>query len=126
MGQPADHPPDSVARGPPPLRIWLDVGTKEGRVANYQARLLRDTPMAKGWVLGGDLRYFEADNAPHSEWAWAERVGPMLRTPLPGPDGTRMRRMRRIGTDLTRGHPSRSVSSVFLTGGVLFAGTVQK
>jgi len=67
----------------PPLRIWLDVGTKEGRVANYQARLLRDTLMAKGWVLGGDLRYFEADNAPHSEWAWAERVGPMLRHLFP-------------------------------------------
>src|SRR6266404_255599 len=53
----------------PPLRIWLDIGTKEGRDAKEAedttngARLLRDTLIKKGWKLEKDLKYFEAEGA---------------------------------------------------------------
>ncbi len=68
----------------PRLRIWLDTGTREGRnpaesrkaLANVQ--MLRDALLQKGWKLGKDLRYFEAEGAEHSERAWAKRVGPLL------------------------------------------------
>jgi predicted alpha/beta superfamily hydrolase len=68
----------------PKLRIWLDTGTREGRSpAESQktltnVRVLRDTLVRKGWKLGKDLRYFEAEGAEHSELAWAKRVEPML------------------------------------------------
>src|SRR5262249_25056827 len=45
----------------PPLRIWLDIGTKEGRDAKEAqatvdgARLLRKTLIAKGWEEGKDF-----------------------------------------------------------------------
>ena len=68
----------------PKVRIWLDIGGKEGRDAKAAqdttngARLLRDTLIKKGWKLGKDLRYFEAAEAEHNERAWAARVGPIL------------------------------------------------
>jgi predicted alpha/beta superfamily hydrolase len=70
--------------GKPPPRIWLDIGTREGRdekdAQNVTdgARLLRDTLIKKGWKLGKNLAYLEAEGAEHNERAWAERVGPML------------------------------------------------
>jgi predicted alpha/beta superfamily hydrolase len=72
----------------PPLRIWLDIGTKEGNdpakiVADTRA--LRDALMGKGWVLGKDLAYTEAEGASHNEDAWAARVGPILRFLFPVP-----------------------------------------
>lgn len=68
----------------PNARIWLDIGTKEGRnpaeaeetVTN--ARLLESALIKKGWKLGADLKYLEAPEAEHNEAAWAARVGPML------------------------------------------------
>ncbi|HSP63999.1 MAG TPA: alpha/beta hydrolase-fold protein [Pyrinomonadaceae bacterium] len=71
-------------RSKPDERIWLDIGTKEGRddkealetVAN--ARLLESTLIKKGWKPGKDLKYFEAQGAEHNERAWAARVGPIL------------------------------------------------
>jgi predicted alpha/beta superfamily hydrolase len=63
----------------PGSRIWLDIGTKESTRSVPDARALRDGLIRKGWVLGEDLAYFEADGAAHSESAWAERVAPMLR-----------------------------------------------
>ena len=71
-------------RGKPAERIWLDIGTKEGRdekealetVTN--ARLLETSLIKKGWKPGKDLKYFEAQGAEHNERAWAARVGPML------------------------------------------------
>jgi predicted alpha/beta superfamily hydrolase len=71
-------------RSKPDERIWLDIGTKEGRdekealetVTN--ARLLESTLIKKGWKPGKDLKYFEAQGAEHNERAWAARVGPML------------------------------------------------
>ena len=60
-------------------RIWLDMGTGEGVRSVADARLLRDALVAKGWNLDRDLRYHEARGARHTESAWAQRVGPILR-----------------------------------------------
>ena len=68
----------------PHLRIWLDMGTKEGGnkaeadEATHNARLLRDALIANGWKEHSDLKYYEAEGAEHSERAWAQRVAPML------------------------------------------------
>jgi predicted alpha/beta superfamily hydrolase len=74
----------------PPLRIWLDIGTKEdGDAQEAQrtvdgARLLKETLIKKGWNLGKDLKYFEAQGAEHSERAWASRVERILEFLFPG------------------------------------------
>jgi predicted alpha/beta superfamily hydrolase len=66
------------------VRIWLDMGTKEGRNPEEaargvdDARLLRDTLLRKGWKVGRDFKYVEAENAEHNERAWAARVEPIL------------------------------------------------
>src|SRR6266404_63036 len=68
----------------PPVRIWLDIGTKEGSNAEEGqktvagARLLREMLVRKGWKLGSDLSYFEAEGAEHNERAWAARVESIL------------------------------------------------
>jgi predicted alpha/beta superfamily hydrolase len=68
----------------PALRIWLDIGTKEGRDATEAqttvngARLLKETLIKKGWKPGKDLKYFEAEGAEHNERAWAARAEQML------------------------------------------------
>jgi predicted alpha/beta superfamily hydrolase len=68
----------------PPVRIWLDIGTKEGgnveeaRKAVADARVLKEALVRKGWKPGRDLSYFEADGAEHNERAWAARVEPIL------------------------------------------------
>jgi len=70
--------------GKPSLRIWLDIGTKEGGNAEEAqktvngARLLKESLIKKGWRLGKDLKYFEAPDAEHHERAWAARVAPIL------------------------------------------------
>lgn len=62
-----------------PLRIWLDAGTAEGQEVTEDARRLRDALVAKGWVEGEDLAYFEAEGAQHNEQSWAARVGLFLK-----------------------------------------------
>jgi predicted alpha/beta superfamily hydrolase len=69
--------------GRPELRIWLDIGTKESTQAVPDARALRDWLVRKGWQLGENLAYFEAEDAEHTESAWAQRVGPMLKFLFP-------------------------------------------
>ena len=64
-------------------RIWLDMGTAEGANATADARLLRDALVSRGWGLGRDLSYFEAQGAGHTESAWAKRVDPILRFLFP-------------------------------------------
>lgn len=70
---------DSLQRKPN-LRIWLDMGTKEGGSADEAQRavadalLLRDALVRKGWKVDRDLKYFEAAGAEHNEKAWAARV----------------------------------------------------
>jgi predicted alpha/beta superfamily hydrolase len=76
----------TAAVSEPLSRIWLDVGTGEGghpqtTIAN--ARLLRAALIRKGWREGVNLSYLEAHGAGHDEWAWGERVGPMLRFLFP-------------------------------------------
>ncbi len=63
----------------PKTRVWLDVGTDESEEAAPDARLLRDALVAKGWKVGRDLQYFEAQGAKHNEAAWAARVEQILR-----------------------------------------------
>jgi predicted alpha/beta superfamily hydrolase len=73
-----------------PLRIWLDIGTKEGRDAKEAqstvdgARLLKQTLIAKGWKEGKDFKYFEAEGAEHNERAWAARIDQILEFLFPG------------------------------------------
>ncbi len=64
-------------------RIWLDIGSNEGRRALPDVRMLKTALEEKGWREGKDLGYLEAEGAEHSEWAWAERVAPMLKFLFP-------------------------------------------
>jgi predicted alpha/beta superfamily hydrolase len=66
-----------------PARIWLDIGTGEGRGAVEDLRMLRDALVRKGWVLDSDLTYFEARDAVHEEKAFARRAAPMLKFLFP-------------------------------------------
>ena len=72
---------DEEAR--PPLKIWLDTGTKEP--GWERARILRDGLLEKGWRLHDDLHYLEAEGADHSERAWAQRLEAVLRFLFPPP-----------------------------------------
>ena len=67
----------------PELKIWLDIGTKESQRALPDAQELHVQLVKKGWLDGHDLAYTEAQDADHSEGAWAARVGPMLKFLFP-------------------------------------------
>jgi predicted alpha/beta superfamily hydrolase len=67
-----------TARPRPPLRLWVDVGTAEGRRALDDARLLESTLVGAGWTAGDDLHYAEYQGGTHSERAWGDRAGEML------------------------------------------------
>lgn len=60
------------------LRLWIDMGTDEGRKGLDDARLLKAALVGLGFAEGIDLRYTEHEGATHSEQAWSGRVGPML------------------------------------------------
>ena len=76
------------ARAKPKSRVWLDMGTAEGRRGLDDARLLKAALVGLGFVEGDDLHYAEFEGATHSELAWAERVAPMLEWLFP-PSTTR-------------------------------------
>lgn len=67
----------------PPLRVWLSVGTSEGRTGAPAVRSLRDAMLGGGWVIGRDLRYHEERGGGHDEHAWAAVVEPALRFLFP-------------------------------------------
>lgn len=67
----------------PGLRIWLDMGTREGKDGVKDAEALRDALVGKGWSLGRDLSFLAAEGAEHNERAWADRVGPILKFLFP-------------------------------------------
>jgi predicted alpha/beta superfamily hydrolase len=67
----------------PDLKIWLDIGTREGKRALPDARALKRDLSHKGWKRGKDLGYMEMQGGEHSEWAWAQRVAPMLKFLFP-------------------------------------------
>lgn len=73
------------ARAKPPLKIWVDMGTAEGKKGLDDARLLKAALVGLGFVPDTDLHYAEFEGATHSEDAWAERVAPMLKWLFPGP-----------------------------------------
>jgi predicted alpha/beta superfamily hydrolase len=68
----------------PNVRIWLDIGTKEGRDSEEASksvddvRLLNTTLIKKGWRSGKDLKYYEARDAEHNERSWAARTDQIL------------------------------------------------
>lgn len=57
-----------------PGKIYLDIGTREGKRALTDARQLQKLLIAKGYRLGRDLLYVEEKGAEHSESAWARRL----------------------------------------------------
>ena len=65
-------------RAKPKSRVWVDMGTAEGKRGLDDARLLKAALVGLGFVDGVDLHYAEFEGATHTELAWAERVGPML------------------------------------------------
>lgn len=62
-----------------PLRIWLDIGKKEGVRIKHQVRAMREMLLAQGWTAGADLGYLEIPNARHEEAAWAARFDQVLK-----------------------------------------------
>jgi predicted alpha/beta superfamily hydrolase len=66
------------SRSKPQSRVWVDMGTAEGRRGLDDARLLKAALVGLGFADGVDLHYAEYEGATHSEQAWSERVGPML------------------------------------------------
>ena len=67
----------------PRLCVWLDIGTEEGVEAVSGARELRDALLSAGWQQGCDLMYEEIKGGVHSESAWAERLGDVLKYLFP-------------------------------------------
>jgi predicted alpha/beta superfamily hydrolase len=67
----------------PSTRIWLDVGTKEGKFAPGQARALRDELIAQGWRLNSDLKFLQVKGGQHNERDWGLRVEPALKFLFP-------------------------------------------
>ena len=66
------------ARPKPRLRIWVDIGTREGRYHVDNARLLKAGLVRSGWTEGNDLHYDEVPGGTHSEGAWAARLDRVL------------------------------------------------
>lgn len=66
------------ARSKPKIRLWVDMGTAEGRKGLDDARLLKAALVGLGFTPDVDLHYAEYEGATHSEQAWSKRVGPML------------------------------------------------
>ena len=77
------------ARSRPRLRLWVDMGTAEGRRGLDDARLLKAALVGLGFVEGVDLHYAEYEGATHSEQAWSKRVGPMLEWLFPAAEQLR-------------------------------------
>ena len=66
-----------------PLRIWLDIGRREGARIKHQVRALKEILLANGWRNNEDLAYFEFPEARHDESAWAARFGEVLKFLFP-------------------------------------------
>jgi predicted alpha/beta superfamily hydrolase len=66
------------ARPKPGLRLWVDIGSREGRYHVDNARLLQVGLIKSGWIEGDDLHYEEIPGGTHSEGAWAARFDRVL------------------------------------------------
>ncbi|HEV7667410.1 MAG TPA: alpha/beta hydrolase-fold protein [Thermoanaerobaculia bacterium] len=62
----------------PRLRVYADVGSKEGDDFVAAILRLRDTLQKKGWKMGADLAFIEQEGGQHEELSWASRVEGML------------------------------------------------
>jgi predicted alpha/beta superfamily hydrolase len=62
-----------------PLRIWLDIGKKEGTRIKHQVRALKEMLLAQGWQHDLDFAYLEIPEARHDEAAWAARFDQVLK-----------------------------------------------
>lgn len=62
-----------------PLRIWLDIGKREGSRIKHQVRALKEILLANGWRNNLDFAYYEIPDARHEEAAWAARFGEVLK-----------------------------------------------
>lgn len=66
------------------LRVWLDMGTKEGvTLGSFSLALTYTERLTKAMTKGGlkdgvDYKYVEAEGAVHNEGAWAERFDQVL------------------------------------------------
>jgi predicted alpha/beta superfamily hydrolase len=60
-------------------KIYLDVGTREGKEELNDVARLRDRLTTMGYKIGRDLLYVVDRGAGHNEAAWARRVGKQLR-----------------------------------------------
>ena len=66
---------------PTGLRLWLDMGTREGgrrvRVRDnlnlFNTRDMKEHLLARGYREGEDLGYLEDRGALHNEWWWGQR-----------------------------------------------------
>jgi predicted alpha/beta superfamily hydrolase len=86
---------DFLKRSPVvPGRIYLDVGTAEGRYVVQDVRRARTLLYRKGYDAERELRYVEERGAGHTEGAWANR----FRQALPF----------LLGVEAERPHPARS------------------
>lgn len=59
-------------------RIWLDIGTLEGKFTPHYVRTLRDQLVRSGWRLTDDLHFLEVENGEHNEKAWGARADQAL------------------------------------------------
>ena len=73
------------AKPKPPSRIWVDIGTREGRYHVDNAQLLKVGLAKSGWIEGDDLHYEEVPGGTHSEGAWAARFDRVLEFLFPAP-----------------------------------------
>jgi predicted alpha/beta superfamily hydrolase len=69
----------------PRLKLWVDVGTAEGPQHVTNLRLLKSALLKAGWIEGEDLHYEEVEGATHSERAWGDRLGRVLKYLYPPP-----------------------------------------
>ena len=65
-------------------RIYVDVGTEEGKQELNDVARLRNQLTTLGYKLGRDLLYIVEPGAGHNEAAWARRMGKELRFLLGG------------------------------------------
>lgn len=63
----------------PPVSLWMDAGTCEGGNTHCNAVALRDKLIGRGFTLGQDLGFMEAEGGCHSEHDWAQRAHHVLR-----------------------------------------------
>lgn len=70
-------------RAKPSTRIWLDIGSKEGKLTPGFVLQLRDLLVTQGWRLDADLKFMDIRGGQHTEAAWAKRIEPALRFLFP-------------------------------------------